>query len=81
MKTKFLPHVLSMFLVLAFTAMMSVQSARADQPHMKSALESLRTARAELEQARPDKGGHRAEAIRLLDQAIEQTKQGIDYAD
>jgi len=78
MKTKFLPHILSMVFVFAFTAMVSMQNVRADQPHMQSALESLRAARAQLEEAKPDKGGHRGEAIRLLDQAIEQCKLGID---
>jgi len=49
------------------------------QPHMKSALEGLRQAKAQLEKAEPDKGGHRVEAIKLIDQAIQEVKAGIEY--
>lgn len=52
----------------------------ADQPHMQNAKESLRLAREELRQAEPNKGGHRERAIELVDQAIDQVQQGIDYA-
>jgi hypothetical protein len=50
---------------------------RADQPHMKAALEALQTAKAELEQAEADKGGHRVKAIEAVDRAINQTRMGI----
>lgn len=52
----------------------------ADQPHMQNAKESLRLAREELRQAEPNKGGHRERAIELVDEAIDQVQQGIDYA-
>jgi len=48
------------------------------QPHMKAALESLKTARIELEQAEHNKGGHRVKALNLVDRAIEQVKKGIE---
>lgn len=51
----------------------------ADQPHMHAALEHLRTAKQQLEQADADKGGHRKEAMRLVDQAVEQVELGIRY--
>ncbi|HLW52056.1 MAG TPA: hypothetical protein VKW06_04355 [Candidatus Angelobacter sp.] len=51
-----------------------------DQPHMKEALESLKQARHHLEQAVPDKGGHRAAAIKACDEAIKHTQEGIEYA-
>jgi hypothetical protein len=35
-----------------------------EQPHMKAALEHLRLAKAELEQAEADKGGHRVAALK-----------------
>ena len=36
-----------------------VGRATADQPHMHTALDALKRARAELDMAMPDKGGHR----------------------
>ncbi|HLX06960.1 MAG TPA: hypothetical protein VKY89_03760 [Thermoanaerobaculia bacterium] len=50
------------------------------QPHMRAALDELRAARAELETAAADKGGHRVHAIELVDDAIDQVRRGIDYA-
>jgi len=51
----------------------------ADQPHMHSALEHLRAAKAELELADADKGGHRARAITLVNDAIGQVEKGISF--
>ena len=51
--------------------------AAADQPHMERALDHLRSARENLERATTDKGGHRARAIALINQAIDQVKLGI----
>jgi uncharacterized membrane-anchored protein YhcB (DUF1043 family) len=53
--------------------------AAADQPHMQAALEHLRAARAELDRATADKGGHRAKAIALTNDAIAQVEKGIGY--
>ena len=53
---------------------------RADQPHMEAALDHLRAARQELEVAAADKGGHRANAILLVNDAIDQVERGIEYA-
>jgi hypothetical protein len=49
-----------------------------DQPHMQAALDFLRNARSDLERATSDKGGHRVNAIKLVDQAIDETKKGIE---
>ena len=57
-----------------------VTSAVAYQGNMEAALEQLRGARASLEQATPNKGGHREAAIGLIDQAIVQVKEGIAFA-
>lgn len=57
-----------------------VTGAFANQPQMDAALEQLRAARASLEAAAPNKGGHRDVAIGLIDQAIEQVKAGIAFA-
>lgn len=57
-----------------------IGNAVAQQPHMNAALDALRTARAELVAATPNKGGHRARAITLVNQAIDETNAGIRYA-
>jgi hypothetical protein len=57
-----------------------VGQALAYQEHMRAALDALRTARSELQQAEANKGGHREAAIRLVDQAIDETQRGIDFA-
>jgi hypothetical protein len=54
--------------------------ALAQQPHMDAALRALQNARAELQQAAADKGGHREQAIGLVDQAIAQVREGIAFA-
>ena len=50
-----------------------------NQPEMNSALEHLREAKRALESASHDKGGHRVKALSLVDQAIAQVEQGIQY--
>jgi len=50
------------------------------QPHMESALRSLHDAKTELQLAEPNKGGHRAKAIELIDAAIFEVQAGIDFA-
>ena len=67
---------ISVVLITAIAAM-GLASARADQPHMKAALEHLRAARAELRVAEHDKGGHRANALNLVNQAINEVQAGI----
>lgn len=57
-----------------------VGTAIAEQPHMQSALSYLKSARSELIEARANKGGHRANAIKLVDQAIDETREGLDFA-
>jgi hypothetical protein len=48
---------------------------------MDMALVRLRAARADLDLALPDKGGHREIAIRDIDQAIKSVEEGIKYAE
>jgi len=52
-------------------------TARADQPHMRRALEHLRAARAELQAAEHNKGGWRIRAIENTDRAIHETETGM----
>ena len=51
------------------------------QPHMIAALDQLKAARAELEMAEHNKGGHRVKALEFIDRALEQTKRGIEAGD
>lgn len=50
------------------------------QGHMHSALQSLEAAKTELSAAEANKGGHRERAMDLVDQAIVQVREGINYA-
>lgn len=49
----------------------------ARQPHMYAARTDLRSAYAELQAAIPDKAGHRANAMNLINQAIGEVNAGI----
>ena len=64
----------------AVGAVIGACAAGANQPNMQAALSSLQAARAEMIQARPNKGGHRERAINFIDAAIAETKAGINYA-
>ena len=48
---------------------------------MQNALSALQEARQQLEQAAPDKGGHRVQAVQLVDQAITQVQMGMQFAE
>ena len=74
MKTK------SLFLVLFLLGVVSLAGAVPDQPNMEAARSSLQTAKAELQKALPDKGGHRVTAIKLVAAAIAEVNQGIAFA-
>ncbi len=67
-------------LVLVVGLMMSsaVAGYAMDQPRMMAALDHLRAARAELERASHNKGGHRVEAIKMIDRAIVQVQKGME---
>lgn len=65
----------------AFTALgVGAGVAIADQPHMQNALHDLETAGNQLQIAEPDKGGHRENAINLVNQAINEVNLGIQFA-
>ena len=51
----------------------------ASQPRMTSALEHLRNAKRELDQADTNKGGYRKEALRRVEDAIEAVENGMRY--
>lgn len=68
-------------LAVTLAAGVFIGQALAAQPHMRSALDDLRAARSELSVATHNKGGHRVTAIGLVDQAINEVKEGMDDAD
>lgn len=49
------------------------------EPHMSAALGHLEQAKAELDRATPNKGGHREKALQLVNQAMEQVKAGESF--
>jgi hypothetical protein len=66
-------------LILGLPAVLLAIPAAADQPHMQTALDYLRSAERELEKASADKGGHRANAISFVKKAIAEVDRGISY--
>jgi hypothetical protein len=52
----------------------------AAQPNMQDALRALNAALRSLQKAEPNKGGHRARAMALGEQAIQEVRAGIAYA-
>ena len=50
-----------------------------DQPHMFAARDALNRAKAELLVAEHNKGGHRANAVRLVNSAIAEVNRGITF--
>jgi len=66
--------------IIALVAMSAFNTVRADQPHMRRALEHLRAARAELQAAEHNKGGWRVRALENTDRAIRETENGMGAA-
>jgi hypothetical protein len=50
-----------------------------DQPEMRAALQHLREAQRNLNDASHDKGGHRLRALDLVNQAISEVEKGMEY--
>ena len=55
----------------------SITEAMASQPYMQAALGALQSAQENLQRAEHDKGGHRANALRLVSEAIGEVQAGI----
>jgi hypothetical protein len=75
MKNNFIKLIGLMFI---FSTLATTVSAF-DQPYMKAARNDLNKARTALKRATDDKGGHRNNAISLIDRAILQVDNGIEY--
>lgn len=74
------PKMLALSLAAALSGGYAVGEAHAGQSHMQAALDSLFSARSQLQSAKADKGGHRVKAIRRVNEAIHEVKAGMDYA-
>jgi len=61
-------------------SLLSTALVRADQPNMQNALSQLQAAKASLQAASHNKGGHRVSAINLINQAMVDVQLGIDSA-
>ncbi|HJT72217.1 MAG TPA: hypothetical protein VJ731_18605 [Terriglobales bacterium] len=49
------------------------------EPHMSAAMGHLEQAKDELEKATPNKGGHREKALQLVNEALQQVREGEQY--
>jgi hypothetical protein len=58
----------------------AIMAADNGQPKMQAALQALEQGRAETQAASPNKGGHREQALGVIDQAISAVKAGMQYA-
>lgn len=65
---------------IAIASSLGLGYALGAQPRMDAALALLQSARAELAQATPNKGGHRERALELIGHAIGQVREGIAFA-
>src|ERR1043166_28367 len=66
----------ALFLLLGTVA---IAGAVPDQPLMQAARGNLQNAKAELQRATADKGGHRLNAIGLVNRAITEVNDGIAF--
>jgi hypothetical protein len=66
----------TVILAVAFALSLGLM-ARSAQPHMKSALQALNSAKTHLNKATHNKGGHRVKALALVNSAISEVQKGI----
>ena len=78
MKTK---HLVGWALAAGFIVGCAGGYAAAAQPHMSAALADLQSAKAELQVAEHNKGGHRVKALEYVNSAIAETQLGIAAAE
>ena len=83
MRTKFIAacSTLSLLIGLSWYSVVHAQTAgmARKEPHMSAAIGHLEQAKAELEKAAANKGGHRERAMQLVDQAMQEVRQGERY--
>jgi hypothetical protein len=71
--------VIAVMMMMAFTANAPASSAPERHPEIREAIAALRNAKAHLQSAAHDFGGHRVEAIRATDEAIHQLEVCMQY--
>ena len=71
--------VLAFVFALCLGAVVGGVAVAQNQNHMYNARNDLQAARYQLQVATHDKGGHRANALNLVNEAIEQVNLGIQY--
>lgn len=69
----------TIFAAIVLLGLVAIAGAVPDQPFMQAARGSLATAKSELQNATPDKGGHRVNAIGLVNSAIAEVNAGIAF--
>ncbi len=83
MRTKFVTACSTLTLLMGLSWYSAVHAQTAGmarrEPHMSAALGHLEQAKAELEKAMPNKGGHRERALELVNQALQQVQEGEAY--
>jgi hypothetical protein len=83
MRTKFVAACSTLTLLMGLSWYSAVHAQTAGmarrEPHMSAALGHLEQAKAELEKATPNKGGHRERALELVNQALQQVQEGEVY--
>lgn len=57
----------------------ATKDAAEQHPHIRAALQELREAKRELQTAAHDFGGHRAEAVEAVDNAMKQLQLALQY--
>ncbi len=67
------------FALLLMGGMFAVYAQKERQPAMRAALQNLRQAKDNLQNATADKGGHRVKALGLINEAIAEVEKGIAY--
>ena len=71
---------LGLVAALSYTFVSPAQAGdKEHHPHIRQALKELRECRTELKEADHDFGGHRAEALKSVDEAIVQLEQALKF--
>jgi hypothetical protein len=76
---KFAAGLLLGIVLTASVATLAAQNERALHPRIAKAIEALREAKAELQAAPHDFGGHRADAVHATEEAIKQLDLALAY--
>jgi hypothetical protein len=69
----------TLFAAMVLLSTVAIAGTVPDQPFMRAARGNLQNAKAELQKATPDKGGHRLNAIGLVNRAITEVNDGIAF--